>query len=199
MHLVQSRKGDILDKDRLKKEDSVGLGSYNTDSHHVQRVLAEIAEGKILSQIPASDTRVRRGWQVRVAQSLGPQRVMIPDVLGQSGRAADLNIRRRGLDVGMTHLDTAEMYGAGAVERLVGEAIAGRRDEVFLASKVLPDNASRRGTVQACERSLARLRWISARQLPPDRRQVHDLGRVEGTDGRRVAPARLSPDRPPPP
>jgi len=61
---------------------------------------AEVAEGKILSQIPASDTRVRRGWQVRVAQSLGPQRVAIPDVLGQSGRAADLNIRRRGLDVG---------------------------------------------------------------------------------------------------
>src|SRR5438552_8962757 len=50
---------------------------------------AEIAEGKILSQIPPSDTRVRRGWQVRVAQSLGPQRVAIPDVIGQSGRAAD--------------------------------------------------------------------------------------------------------------
>jgi len=60
----------------------------------------DLAEGKIMSQIPVSDTRVRRGWQVRVAQSLGPQRVTIPDVLGQSGRAADLNIRRRGLDVG---------------------------------------------------------------------------------------------------
>jgi eukaryotic-like serine/threonine-protein kinase len=61
---------------------------------------ADIAEGKIMSQIPAAETRVRRGWQIRVAQSLGPQRVAIPDVLGQSGRAADLNIRRRGLDVG---------------------------------------------------------------------------------------------------
>ena len=65
---------------------------------------------------------------------------------------------RRGIDAGLTHIDTAEMYGDGAVEELVGEAIAGRRDEVFLASKVLPENASRRGTVAACERSLARLR-----------------------------------------
>lgn len=60
----------------------------------------EIAEGRILSQIPEPGTRVRRGWQVRVAQSLGPQRVAIPDVIGQSERAADINIRRRGLDLG---------------------------------------------------------------------------------------------------
>jgi diketogulonate reductase-like aldo/keto reductase len=58
----------------------------------------------------------------------------------------------------MNHIDTAEMYGGGAVEELVGEAIRGRRDEVFLVSKVLPDNASRRGTVAACVRSLKRLR-----------------------------------------
>jgi diketogulonate reductase-like aldo/keto reductase len=64
---------------------------------------------------------------------------------------------RRGLDLGMTHIDTAEMYGSGAAESLVGEAIAGRRDEVFLVSKVLPHNASRNGTVAACERSLKRL------------------------------------------
>ncbi len=65
---------------------------------------------------------------------------------------------RRGLDLGMTHIDTAEMYGSGAAEELVGEAIAGRRDEVFLVSKVLPHNASRNGTIAACERSLKRLR-----------------------------------------
>src|SRR5689334_12627188 len=65
---------------------------------------------------------------------------------------------RRGLDLGMTHIDTAEMYGAGAAEERVGEAIAGRRDEVFLVSKVLPHNASRTGTIAACERSLTRLR-----------------------------------------
>jgi diketogulonate reductase-like aldo/keto reductase len=65
---------------------------------------------------------------------------------------------RRGLDLGMTHIDTAEMYGSGAAEELVGVAIAGRRDEVFLVSKVLPSNASRNGTIAACERSLKRLR-----------------------------------------
>ena len=64
---------------------------------------------------------------------------------------------RRGLDLGMTHIDTAEMYGSGAAEELVGAAIGGRRDEVFLVSKVLPHNASRNGTIAACERSLKRL------------------------------------------
>ncbi|SFB63694.1 Aldo/keto reductase [Rhizobium sp. NFR07] len=63
---------------------------------------------------------------------------------------------RCGLDLGMTHIDTAEMYGDAEI--VVGEAIAGRRDEVFLVSKVVPSNASRAGTVVACERSLTRLR-----------------------------------------
>jgi diketogulonate reductase-like aldo/keto reductase len=63
---------------------------------------------------------------------------------------------RRGLDLGMTHVDTAEMYGDA--ELVVADAIAGRRDEVFLVSKVLPSNASRRGTITACERSLKRLK-----------------------------------------
>jgi diketogulonate reductase-like aldo/keto reductase len=65
---------------------------------------------------------------------------------------------RRGLDLGLTHIDTAEMYGSGAAECIVADAIAGRRDEVFLVSKVLPGNASTRGTLAACEKSLARLR-----------------------------------------
>lgn len=65
---------------------------------------------------------------------------------------------RRGIDLGMNHIDTAEMYGAGAAEELVGDAIAGRRDEVFLVSKVLPQNASRLGTKIACERSLTHLK-----------------------------------------
>jgi diketogulonate reductase-like aldo/keto reductase len=73
-----------------------------------------------------------------------------------SGRA--IGALRRGLDRGMTHIDTAEMYGSGAAEELVGAAIARRRDEVFLVSKVLPNNASRNGTIAACERSLKRLR-----------------------------------------
>jgi len=65
---------------------------------------------------------------------------------------------RRGLDLGMTPIDTAELYGSGAAEEIVGAAIAGRRDEVFLVSKVLPQNASLSGTIAACERSLRRLR-----------------------------------------
>lgn len=64
---------------------------------------------------------------------------------------------RLGLDLGMTLIDTAEMYGEGRSEKLIGEAIAGRRDEVFLVSKVYPHNASRKGAIAACERSLKRL------------------------------------------
>src|SRR5450759_3996404 len=64
---------------------------------------------------------------------------------------------RAGIDLGLTHIDTAEMYGNGRAEELVGEAIAGRRQEVFLVSKVLPSNASYDGTLRACERSLRRL------------------------------------------
>ena len=63
---------------------------------------------------------------------------------------------RRGVDLGMSHIDTAEMYGDA--EPVVAEAIAGRRDDVFLVSKVLPSNASRRGAITACERSLQRLK-----------------------------------------
>ena len=67
-----------------------------------------------------------------------------------------------GLDLGMTHIDTAEMYGNGLVEQLVGQAIMGRREEVFLVSKVLPSNASYDGTIRACKRSLKRLKtnWL---------------------------------------
>jgi diketogulonate reductase-like aldo/keto reductase len=72
-------------------------------------------------------------------------------------RAEELACLRLGLDLGITLIDTAEMYGDGCSESLVGEAIAGRRDEVFLVSKVLPQHASRRGTVAACENSLKRL------------------------------------------
>jgi len=72
----------------------------------------EIPEGRIMTQIPPEGTKVRRGWQVRASQSLGPQRVSIPDVVGESARAADLNIRRRGLDIGS--MAYAQMRGATA-------------------------------------------------------------------------------------
>jgi diketogulonate reductase-like aldo/keto reductase len=73
-------------------------------------------------------------------------------------RQEEIAALRTGLDLGMTLIDTAEMYADGGAEELVAEAIAGRRDEVFLVTKVLPSNATRRGTVAACERSLRRLR-----------------------------------------
>jgi beta-lactam-binding protein with PASTA domain len=70
---------------------------------------AQVPEGKIVSQLPLPGTKVRRGWQLRVAQSLGPMRIAIPDVAGQSERAAELNIRRRGLEIA----STAEMHMPG--------------------------------------------------------------------------------------
>ncbi len=73
-------------------------------------------------------------------------------------RAAAIAALRRGLDLGLRHVDTAELYGSGDVEQLVGEAIEGRRDEVFLVSKVMPSHASYAGTLRACEKSLRRLR-----------------------------------------
>jgi diketogulonate reductase-like aldo/keto reductase len=76
--------------------------------------------------------------------------------IDRGDRRAAVASLARGLDLGLTHIDTAEMYGDA--ELVVAEAIAGRRDDCFLVSKVLPGNASRRGTVAACERSLARLK-----------------------------------------
>ncbi|HWN92004.1 MAG TPA: aldo/keto reductase, partial [Verrucomicrobiae bacterium] len=58
-----------------------------------------------------------------------------------------------GLDLGLTHIDTAEMYADGGAEEIVAEAVAGRRHETFIATKVMPSNASYRGTIEACERS----------------------------------------------
>lgn len=98
------------------------------------------------------------------SRQFGPTRQMVP-VIGQgtwyieaAERKAAIDALRAGIDRGMTHIDTAEMYGSGAAERIVGEAIAGRRDEVYLVSKVLPHNASRSGTIAACEKSLSRLK-----------------------------------------
>src|SRR5450755_1703845 len=89
--------------------------------------------------------------------SVGPQVSVIGQgtwYIDRGDRKSAVASLRRGIDLGMTHIDTAEMYGDA--ELVVAEAIAGRRDGIFLVSKVLPSNASRRGTIVACERSLAR-------------------------------------------
>ena len=79
--------------------------------------------------------------------------------MGEQRKLHEQEVRslQRGIDLGMGLIDTAEMYGEGAAETLVGEAIAGRRDQVFLVSKVYPHHASRQGAIAACERSLKRL------------------------------------------
>jgi beta-lactam-binding protein with PASTA domain len=76
---------------------------------------SSVPEGRILSQLPPAGTKVRRGWQVRVAESLGPQRVQIPSVLGESERAAEINIRRRGLDISATAQISLPGTAAGRV------------------------------------------------------------------------------------
>jgi diketogulonate reductase-like aldo/keto reductase len=76
----------------------------------------------------------------------------------ENKRGDEIAALKLGLDLGATLIDTAEMYGDGEAEEIVGDAIAGRRDGLFLVSKVLPENASRKDTVAACQRSLKRLR-----------------------------------------
>src|SRR5437764_1993897 len=94
----------------------------------------------------------------------GPLDVSVPAIgqgtwnMERDDRREAIAALRRALELGLTHVDTAEMYGSGEVEEMVAEAIEGRRGEVFLVSKVQPSNASRRGTLAACDRSLKRLR-----------------------------------------
>jgi diketogulonate reductase-like aldo/keto reductase/gamma-glutamylcyclotransferase (GGCT)/AIG2-like uncharacterized protein YtfP len=110
-----------------------------------------------------SDEDPARREECMERRPFGPGQQRVPVVgqgtwnMEQNDRDATIAALRLGLDRGMTHVDTAELYGSGIVEEIVGEAIRGRRDEVFLVSKVMPRNASRKGTIAACERSLARL------------------------------------------
>jgi hypothetical protein len=116
----------------------------------------------------------------------------------RSAHSREVSALRQGIELGMTLIDTAEMYAEGGAEEVVGEAIAGLRDEVFLVSKVYPHNASRKGIPQACERSLRRLEHRLHRSLsaalarpvpaggnrrslrtPARGRQDRSLGRVE--------------------
>jgi len=103
-----------------------------------------------------------------------------------SRRTEAIRTLRRGIDLGMTHIDTAEMYGSGAVEEMLGEALAAvPRDAVFITSKVLPENATYKGTLSACERTLARLRtsyvdlyllhWPGQHPLPDTMRALEEL------------------------
>jgi diketogulonate reductase-like aldo/keto reductase len=113
---------------------------------------SNVAQPKPVSEAGRHPIERRRfGCSNRHVPAIGQGTWCIDDAERRSAVAA----LRRGLDLGMTHIDTAEMYGGA--EAIVAEAIAGRREEVFLVSKVLPQHASRTGTVEACERSLSRL------------------------------------------
>ena len=124
-----------------------------------------------MSASPVPTTRLPSGVETPVL-GLGTWRM--GEKKNRAGAEADA--LRLGLDLGMTLIDTAEMYGEGGAEQVVGEAIAGRRDSVFLVSKLYPQNATRTGTIEACERSLKRLRtdridlyllhWRGGAQLP---------------------------------
>jgi diketogulonate reductase-like aldo/keto reductase len=112
----------------------------------------------------------RHGWReglflMPIGRVRLPSGEMVPALgqgtwkMGESAhrRAAEVRALQLGLDLGMTLIDTAEMYAGGGAEEIVAEAVGARRDEVFLVSKVMPGNASRAGTIAACERSLKRL------------------------------------------
>lgn len=127
---------------------------------------------KVIGTIPESNDETTAKTKETVMSAHAMRTLNLPSgqtvpVLGQGtwglaegahSRAEEIAALRLGLDLGMTLIDTAEMYADGSAEELVGEAIAGRRQEVFLVSKVLPSNATLQGTIAACERSLRRLR-----------------------------------------
>jgi diketogulonate reductase-like aldo/keto reductase len=100
-------------------------------------------------------TRRPFGWTGEQVPVIGQGTWMIEGSADAERRSVEA--LRVGIDLGLTHIDTAEMYGSGRAEEITGKAIASRRGEVFLVSKVLPSNASYEGTLRACERSLKRL------------------------------------------
>ena len=105
---------------------------------------------------PVSTTRTLHLPTGRAIPAIGQGTVRMG--VNQSKRAEEITALRLGLDLGLVLIDTAEMYADGGAEDVVGEAIYGRREEVFLNSKVLPNNATLKGTIEACERSLKRLK-----------------------------------------
>ncbi|CDM58323.1 aldo/keto reductase [Rhizobium favelukesii] len=123
----------------------------------------------LVERLPGRPTFIENGTTIMQDAAIPvirfPNGIEVP-ALGQgtwnmgekpSEAKSEMESLRAGLDLGMTLIDTAEMYADGGAERIVGEAIRGRREEVFLVSKVYPWNASRSGTIGACEHSLSRL------------------------------------------
>jgi diketogulonate reductase-like aldo/keto reductase len=122
------------------------------------------------------------GWTGSDVPLVGMGTWMIEGRGGETVNQQVIEALGLGLDLGMTHIDTAEMYGNGQAEELVAEAISGRREEVFLVSKVWPSNASYEGTLRACKRSLERLKtsWLDLYLLhwPSDRYPIKETMRA---------------------
>jgi diketogulonate reductase-like aldo/keto reductase len=122
------------------------------------------------------------GWTGADVPVVGMGTWMIDGGGRNTNRRQVIEALHLGLDLGMTHIDTAEMYGNGRTEELVAEAIASRREEVFLVSKVWPSNASYEGTLRACQRSLRRLKtdWLDLYLLhwPSDRYPIKETMRA---------------------
>jgi diketogulonate reductase-like aldo/keto reductase len=131
----------------------MGNGAHNDMADKAKMAKGDIKNSKVAKELPALKTVLLPSGARVPAFGMGTWHMGDHSAT----RAEELATLRLGLDFGARLIDTAEMYGDGRSEELVGEAIAGRRDQVFLVSKVLPSNASRRGTVSACERSLRRL------------------------------------------
>ena len=149
-----------LDGDVVAQEAAAKAMSKGEVRRNIARTLPQMS-GRVIGGGVASGARAHDATWMRTAR-FGAAGVDVA-VVGQGtwncerDRAGALRALRRGLELGMTHVDTAEMYGDGEAEQIVGEAIRGRRGDVFLVSKVLPRNASKAGTVRACEQSLRRL------------------------------------------
>src|SRR6185437_13241920 len=124
-------------------------GAHPLLPHHPHRDIATAITGGAMATRAVPSTKLPSGESVPV---LGQGTWHLAE--DPRRREDEIAALRLGLDLGMTLIDTAEMYGDGAAEELVGEAIADRRDEVFLVSKVLPQHATVRGTIRACEASL---------------------------------------------
>jgi diketogulonate reductase-like aldo/keto reductase len=163
--------------DIFQPRDRISKVSSGNDAHEKLTLIMDPIRGDVqaLARVRSetSSAQPRFAYEERFAMSvitvtrttMLPSGELIP-VLGQGTwhmaeepprRADEIAALRLGIDIGMTLIDTAEMYADGGAEELVGEAIEGRRDEVFLVSKVLPHHATRRGAVEACDRSLERL------------------------------------------
>src|SRR5665213_1015989 len=129
----------------------------------VSKTISRMIRWAMVRRLPP-ETRAAAGKEGMEKHRFGPAAAGVATVgqgtwyIEQAQRAGAIAALRRGLDLGMTHVDTAELYGSGKAEEIVAEATAGRRDEIFLVSKVMPQNASRAGTIAACDKSLARLK-----------------------------------------